>query len=101
MSADGVLQSESGRVALVRAAPSHELRRLPTVVEHCGRRWSITRQCLEAATNKDIAAALHLGERTVARHLSNIFTKIGVASHTAAAAFAYEHDLAKPTTKKE
>jgi len=56
---------------------------------------------LEAATNKDIAAALHLGERTVARHLSNIFTKIGVASHTAAAAFAYEHDLAKPTTKKE
>ena len=29
-------------------------------------------------TNKEIAAALHLSERTVARHLSNIFTKIGV-----------------------
>jgi ATP/maltotriose-dependent transcriptional regulator MalT len=51
-------------------------------------------------TNKDIAAALHLSERTVARHLSNIFTKIGVASRTAAAAFAYEHDLAQPAPSK-
>ena len=48
-------------------------------------------------TNKDIASALHLSERTVARHLSNIFTKIGVNSRTAATAFAFEQDLAKPT----
>jgi ATP/maltotriose-dependent transcriptional regulator MalT len=45
------------------------------------------------STNKDIAADLRLSERTVARHLSNIFTKLGVGSRTAAAAFAYEHDL--------
>ena len=45
------------------------------------------------STNKDIASDLHLSERTVARHLSNIFTKLGVGSRTAAAAFAYEHDL--------
>ena len=51
-------------------------------------------------TNRDIAAALHLSERTVARHLSNIFTKIGVATRTAAAAFAYEHDLAQPAPSK-
>ncbi len=42
-------------------------------------------------TNKQIAGSLHLSERTVARHLSNIFTKIGVTTRTAAAAFAYEH----------
>jgi DNA-binding NarL/FixJ family response regulator len=47
-------------------------------------------------TNKEVACALHLSERTVGRHLSNIFTKIGVTSRTAAAAFAYEHDLAQP-----
>jgi DNA-binding NarL/FixJ family response regulator len=35
-----------------------------------------------------------LSEKTVARHLSNIFTKIGVGSRTAAAAYAYEHGLA-------
>ena len=46
--------------------------------------------------NRDIAALLNLSERTVARHLSNIFTKLGVTSRTAAAAYAYEHDLAKP-----
>ncbi len=44
--------------------------------------------------NRDIAATLNLSERTVARHLSNIFTKLGVTSRTAAAAFAYENGLA-------
>lgn len=44
-------------------------------------------------TNREIAAGLHLSERTVAGHLSNIFTKIGVTSRTAATAFAYENDL--------
>ena len=47
-------------------------------------------------SNKEMAATLHLSERTVARHLSNIFTKVGVTSRTAAAAFAYENDLASP-----
>lgn len=45
-------------------------------------------------SNPQIAAALFLSEKTVARHLSNIFTKIGVTSRTAAAAYAHEHDLA-------
>ncbi|MGQ0832622.1 MAG: LuxR C-terminal-related transcriptional regulator [Microthrixaceae bacterium] len=45
-------------------------------------------------TNKELATRLYLSERTVARHLSNIFTKVGVTSRTAAAAFAFEHGLA-------
>jgi DNA-binding CsgD family transcriptional regulator len=44
-------------------------------------------------SNPEIAAALFLSEKTVARHLSNIFTKIGVTSRTAAAAYAHDHDL--------
>lgn len=44
-------------------------------------------------TNREIAAELILSEHTVARHLSNIYTKLGVASRTTAAGFAIEHDL--------
>jgi DNA-binding NarL/FixJ family response regulator len=45
-------------------------------------------------TNRSIAAELFLSEKTVARHLSNIFTKLGVSSRAAATAYAYRHDLA-------
>ncbi|HET8594843.1 MAG TPA: LuxR C-terminal-related transcriptional regulator, partial [Intrasporangium sp.] len=44
-------------------------------------------------SNQQVAEALVISERTVARHLSNIFTKLDVGSRTAAAAYAYEHDL--------
>jgi DNA-binding CsgD family transcriptional regulator len=44
-------------------------------------------------TNRAIAAELFLSEKTVARHISNIFTKLGLSSRAAATAYAYEHDL--------
>jgi DNA-binding CsgD family transcriptional regulator len=44
-------------------------------------------------TNRAIAADLYLSEKTVARHVSNIFTKLGLSSRSAATAYAYEHDL--------
>jgi DNA-binding CsgD family transcriptional regulator len=44
-------------------------------------------------TNRVIAGELFLSEKTVARHVSNIFTKLGLSSRAAATAYAYEHDL--------
>ena len=44
-------------------------------------------------TNRVIAADLVLSEKTVARHLANIFAKVGVSSRAAATAYAYEHGL--------
>jgi DNA-binding CsgD family transcriptional regulator len=45
-------------------------------------------------TNRSIAAELHISEKTVARHLSNIFTKLGLSTRAAAAAYAFRHHLA-------
>jgi ATP/maltotriose-dependent transcriptional regulator MalT len=45
-------------------------------------------------TNRAIGAALYLSEKTVARHLSNIFVKTGVSSRSAATAFAFEAGIA-------
>jgi DNA-binding CsgD family transcriptional regulator len=44
-------------------------------------------------TNRAIAVELVLSKRTVDRHVSNIFTKLGVSSRAAATAYAYEHQL--------
>ena len=44
-------------------------------------------------TNRAIAESLTISERTVDRHVSNIFTKLDVSTRAAATAFAYEHGL--------
>ncbi len=44
-------------------------------------------------SNRGIASQLGISDHTVARHVSNIFTKIGVNSRAAATAFAFEHGL--------
>jgi ATP/maltotriose-dependent transcriptional regulator MalT len=57
------------------------------------REVEVLRMVAAGRTNPQIATALFLSEKTVARHLSNIFGKIQVSSRTAAAAYAIEHQL--------
>lgn len=57
------------------------------------RELEVLRSICVGNTNKAIAAELVVSDRTVDRHVSNIFAKLGVSSRAAATAYAYEHDL--------
>jgi DNA-binding NarL/FixJ family response regulator len=57
------------------------------------REIEVLRLVATGATNREIADRLVLSERTVARHVANIFVKIGVSARAAATAYAYDHDL--------
>ncbi|HEY3212870.1 MAG TPA: LuxR C-terminal-related transcriptional regulator [Actinomycetota bacterium] len=58
------------------------------------REAEVLRLVASGKTNRDIAVELVISEHTVARHLQNMFVKLGVTSRAAATAFAYEHGLA-------
>jgi DNA-binding NarL/FixJ family response regulator len=57
------------------------------------RELQVLRLIATGKTNKRIARDLALSEKTIDRHVSNIFVKVNVASRAAATAFAYEHEL--------
>jgi len=57
------------------------------------RELEVLRLVASGKTNRLIAARLCLSEKTVDRHVSNIFDKLNVPSRAAATAFAYEHKL--------
>ena len=69
---------------LPRRGPAHGLTE---------RELQVLRMVAAGDTNKAIAGKLVLSERTVDRHVSNIFAKLGVSSRAAATAHAYQHDL--------
>jgi DNA-binding CsgD family transcriptional regulator len=57
------------------------------------RELEVLRLLASGRTNRDIAAELVVSEHTVARHVQNIFRKLGVSSRSGATAFAFEHHL--------
>jgi DNA-binding NarL/FixJ family response regulator len=65
----------------------------PNSLALTAREVEVLRLVATGATNRAIASKLVLSEKTVARHLSNVFTKIDVPSRSAATAFAYERGL--------
>jgi len=73
-----------------------EARRRGVVVTAGGltnRECEVLRLVASGASNKEIAVQLVVSKKTIDRHLSNIFTKIGVSSRTAAAAYAFENGI--------
>jgi len=58
------------------------------------RELEVLRLVAAGETNREIAGELYLSEKTVERHLSNIFGKLGLSSRSAATAYAFRHGLA-------
>ena len=85
--------------ASLDAKAAHELRDLraatgPSLPDGLTEREAeVLRLVASGQSNKAVAGALFLSEKTVARHLSNIFVKIGVSSRAGATAYAFEQGI--------
>jgi DNA-binding CsgD family transcriptional regulator len=63
------------------------------------REVQVLRLVATGKTNRAIADELSISEKTVARHISNIFVKLSLSTRAAATAYAYQHDLVSPDTR--
>ncbi len=61
------------------------------------RELCVLRLVATGMTNRAVATELGISDKTVARHVANIFTKLGVSSRSGATAYAYEHGLVHPS----
>jgi DNA-binding NarL/FixJ family response regulator len=96
------LERESARAVFRELGAAPDLARLgpPATPRAPSNAFGLTARELEVLrlvasgrTNRVISQELFLSEKTVDRHVSNIFSKLDVSTRSAATAFAYQHDL--------
>jgi DNA-binding NarL/FixJ family response regulator len=96
------LELEAAREAFESLGAATDLARLGMLLDVAGpvdshgltqRELEVLRHLAAGETNKAIATELFLSVRTVDRHVSNVYAKLGVSSRAAATAYAHRHDL--------
>ncbi|HET7715705.1 MAG TPA: LuxR C-terminal-related transcriptional regulator [Bauldia sp.] len=96
------LELEAARVAFERLGAVPDLARVDALKKRSSpaqlhgltrRELQVLRLIAAGKTNKVIAAKLFVSQRTVDRHVSNLFGKLNVPSRTAATSYAYTHKL--------
>jgi DNA-binding CsgD family transcriptional regulator len=93
------LELDAARVAFAALGAASDIARLDAPSQRearhglTARELQVLRLVALGKTNKAIAAQLFLSEKTIDRHLSNIFSKLEVSSRAAATAYAYQHEL--------
>jgi ATP/maltotriose-dependent transcriptional regulator MalT len=94
------MELEAARTVFAQLGAAPELARLEALARReaawkahglTERELQVLRLVATGATNHAIASQLFVAEKTVDRHVSNIFTKLGVASRAAATAYAYAY----------
>jgi DNA-binding NarL/FixJ family response regulator len=95
--ASAALEHDAARETFTRLGARPDLERLDGTASPRGgltaREVEVLRLVAAGHTNRLIARELVLSEKTVARHLSNIYGKLGIGSRAAATAYAYDHRL--------
>jgi DNA-binding CsgD family transcriptional regulator len=81
---------DARRVAAFRSGPNPPDGLSPREVE-------VLRLVATGATNQEVAAHLFISDKTVARHLANIYLKLDLSTRSAATAYAFERGLMGPT----
>jgi DNA-binding CsgD family transcriptional regulator len=94
------LERDAGTAALARLGvisptPADAASALPDGITR--REAEVLDLVARGMTNREVAEVLVLSERTVARHLANLYTKIGVSTRSAATTYAHRHGLAGPS----
>jgi DNA-binding NarL/FixJ family response regulator len=90
----GIAPRLNGVRALLRGLPTQPgPTASPAPAGLTSRELAVLRCVAAGQSNRDIASALALSEKTVANHLTSILNKIGADNRAAAAAFAVRHNL--------
>jgi DNA-binding CsgD family transcriptional regulator len=96
------MELEAARDTFDQLGAVSDLARTDTLVGRAGvgdaatlspRELEVLRLVAAGKSNQAIATELVISDRTVERHVSNIFLKLGVGSRTAAAAYAFAHGI--------
>ena len=93
------LEREAARKVFATLGAAVDLRLIDGLTTHfpthglTSREMEVMTLLAAGHTNQEIATELFLAVKTIDRHVSNIFTKLGVSSRTAATAFAFRHGL--------
>ena len=87
-------RAEAALRGIGRRIPSRGSDKRATVGDLSSREVEVLQQLMAGLSNREIGERLYIAERTVARHLAGIFSKLGVNNRAAAVAAATERGIA-------
>jgi HD-GYP domain-containing protein (c-di-GMP phosphodiesterase class II) len=92
----GQIERDAAQAVLAAAGQRATSRRRASVAGLSEREVEVLRLVAHGRSNREMARALVISERTVDHHIRHIYAKIGVSTRAGAALFAMQHHLVEP-----